>query len=226
MRTVAIVPAAGSGVRMGGATKKQFYTIGGKPILAHTLERLSSSNMVEKIILVAPSDEKEACSEIINEYGIKKVLSVVDGGITRQESVSHGFYSLPKGTDIVLIHDGVRPFVTVKMIEGAIEAAAAYGASITAIRIKDTLKKVDDGDVLGTISRDNVVRVQTPQCFRYDELKRGLEEAAKDGFVATDESSLVERQGLLVRVVDGDETNIKITTPGDLKIAEALLKVF
>jgi len=209
---------------MGKEKKKQFFTIGGRPILAHTLTRLSLSPMIEEIILVAPEDEILACEQIVGEYSLRKVKKVVEGGITRQESVSHGFGETPRNTDIVLVHDGVRPFVTVRMVEDVIKLAAIHGAAIAAIRVKDTLKKVDDGVVIGPLPRDGVVRVQTPQGFRREALKKGLEEAASDGFVATDESSLVERLGMLVHIVDGDETNIKITTPDDLKMAEALLK--
>lgn len=225
MRTYAIVPAAGSGARMGADKKKQFFTIGGEPILAHTLRRLSSSPMVEGIILAAPVDERETCEKIVREGRIKKVVKIVDGGITRQESVSNGFYSLPDETNLVLIHDGVRPFVTVRLIEDTIVAAARYGAAVAAIRVKDTLKRIDGGVIIGSLSRDDIARAQTPQCFQREALRQGLTRAERDGFMATDESSLVERLGALVRVVEGEETNIKITTPDDLKMAEALLKM-
>ena len=225
MKTVAIIPAAGSGVRMGGSGKKQFFALDGKPILAHTLSRLLSSPMVDEAVLVVPADEKELCHEIIDTHKFSRVSEVVEGGITRQESVFNGFDRLPGDTDIVLVHDGVRPFVTARMIEKTIRAAAIHGAAIAAVRVKDSLKKVNDGQIIGALSRDDLVRAQTPQCFRYETLRQGLVEAARDGFVATDESSLVERQGILVQVVEGSETNLKITTPEDLKLAEALLNV-
>ncbi len=226
MKTVAIVPAAGSGARMGADMKKQFLMLGGKPILAHTLLAIASCKQIDEIILVAPGDELGNCkSEIVEKYKIEKVVSVIEGGLTRNESVSIGFDNIPGGTDYVLVHDGARPFVTERMVDDVLALSQKYGAATVAIRVVDTLKKVKEGIIQGSMSRDDVVRIQTPQCFRRDVLQHGLETASRAGLVNTDESSIVERLGLNVHIAEGSETNIKITTYDDLKIAEALLGI-
>lgn len=225
MKVVAIVPAGGSGARMKGDKKKQFLKLGDRPIIVHTLEKLAASELVSGIIVVVPADEIELCKkDVIEKYRIKKVIRVLEGGMTRHESVLNGFNALPKNTDVVLVHDGVRPLVTADMINDVIMEASKHGAATVAIRVKDTLKKVSDGVVVTGIPRDDVVRIQTPQAFQWIVLHKGLREADRDGFIATDESSLVERLGLPVHIVEGSEMNIKITTQDDLKMAEALLE--
>ncbi len=227
MKVVAIVPAAGAGKRLKGKTKKQFLILGGKPIVARTLLNLSAANQIDEIILLAPPGEIDYCREnIVDAYEIGKVSLVAQGGATRQESVARGFDYTPEETDMVLVHDGARPFITQVMISGVIEAAADCGAAVTAVFASDTLKEVDnDGVVVSTLARERIVRAQTPQCFRYCLLKEAMEKAEEEGFAGTDEASLVERLGARVRVVEGSETNIKITTLDDLKLAEALLSI-
>ena len=219
----AIVPAAGSGVRMGSDTKKQFLSINGKPILTYALATLSSSPRINEIILVAPADEMEFCREqIVDRYGITKVKEIVEGGITRHESVARGFLYVSEDMDVALTHDGVRPFITHGMIDSVVDAAMRHGAAVTAIRVRDTLKKVSGGVISGPVNREEVMRIQTPQAFTRMTLIKALHEANRSGFAGSDESSLVERIGTPVHVVDGSETNMKITTTEDLRIAEAL----
>ena len=220
----AIVPAAGSGVRMGGDMKKQFLSINGKPILTYALTTLSSSPRINEIILVAPSDEMEFCRvEIVERYEIPKVKEIVEGGITRHESVARGFLYVSEDMDVTLTHDGVRPFITHGMIDAVVEAAMRYGAATTAIRLRDTLKKVVGDVITGPVNRDEVMRIQTPQAFTRLTLMKALHEANLSGFAGSDESSLVERIGVPVHVVEGSETNMKITTTEDLRIAEAMV---
>ncbi len=226
MNTWAIVPAAGAGTRLKGKVKKQFLSIGGKPVLARTLLNLSAAPEIDKIIVVAPSSEISRCKrEIVDEYGMVKVNSVIEGGSTRQESVGFGFAALPDDVDLVIVHDGVRPFITGAMISSVVEAAAEYGAAITAINITDTIKEIKDETVVSTLKRDSLARVQTPQCFRHFILNQAMERALLDGFEGTDEASLVERLNVSVKVVEGSAANIKITTADDLKLAEALLNI-
>jgi len=226
MNTWAIVPAAGAGARLKGKVKKQFLSIGGKPVLARTLLNLSTAPEIDKIIVVAPSREIGRCKrEIVEKYGIVKVHGVIEGGDTRQESVGLGFAALPDNVDLVVVHDGVRPFVNGAMISSVVETAAECGAAITAINITDTVKEVKDETVVSTLKRDCLARVQTPQCFRHFILNQAMERALLDRFEGTDEASLVERLNVSVKVVEGSATNIKITTTGDLKLAEALLNI-
>lgn len=224
MTVTAIIPAAGAGKRLKGDKKKQFIELGGMPILARTLINLSDAPQIDRIILVTPPGEADYCRrEIVNKYRIKKVSDIVEGGGTRQESVANGLGCVADDTGLVLIHDGVRPFVTTTMISDVIKAAGESGAAITAIGASDTVKTVDGGYVQNTLKRDSIIFVQTPQCFSYNILQKALKRAVDDGFAGTDEASLVERLGVKVRVVDGSKTNIKITSPEDLKLAEAIL---
>lgn len=225
VKVSAIVPAAGSGVRMGGDMKKQFLSINGKPILSYALATLSSSPRIGEIILVAPADEMEFCRvEIVERLAIPKVKEIVEGGITRHESVARGFLYVSEDMDVALTHDGVRPFITHGMIDAVVDAAVRFGAAATAIRARDTLKKVTGDVITGSISREEVMRIQTPQAFTRVTLMKALHEANRSGFAGSDESSLVERIGVPVHVVEGSETNMKITTTEDLRIAEAMVK--
>lgn len=220
----AIVPAAGSGVRMGGDMKKQFLSIHGKPILTYALTTLSSSPRINEIILVAPADEMEFCRvEIVERYEIPKIKEIVEGGITRHESVARGFLYVSEDMDVALTHDGVRPFITHGMIDAVVEAAMKFGAAATAIRARDTLKKVTGDVITGSINREEVMRIQTPQAFTRLTLMKAFHEANRSGFAGSDESSLMERIDVPVHVVEGSETNMKITTTEDLRIAEAMV---
>lgn len=221
----AIVPAGGSGQRMGGAIKKQFLELGGMSVLAHTLRRLSGFDMIDGVILAAPADEIATCrDDVVGKYDIRKVMKIVEGGKTRQDSVYNAFVQAPDDAKLILVHDAVRPFVTERIIRDVIDNAERYGAAIVAIPVKDTLKKITGaGFIESSVSRDHIVRVQTPQCFKRELLERGFREALRDGYMGTDESSLLDRLGIPVHISDGAETNIKITTPEDLKLAELYL---
>jgi 2-C-methyl-D-erythritol 4-phosphate cytidylyltransferase len=226
LKTAAIIAAAGSGRRFGGEVKKQFQLLCGKPILSYSIESFQKSRLVAEIILVVPEDSVSYChEEIVDKFGFKKVTKIISGGEERQNSVEIGFNSISDKTDIVVVHDGVRPFITVKTIEEVIKEAIKSGGAIAAIPVKDTVKKSSTENYIErTIPRDSLWLAQTPQAFRYDVLKRAIERAKEDGFIGTDESSLVERVDIRVKLVKGSEFNIKITTEEDLLFGELILK--
>ncbi|HMA54909.1 MAG TPA: 2-C-methyl-D-erythritol 4-phosphate cytidylyltransferase [Acidobacteriota bacterium] len=214
----AIIVAAGAGKRFG--EPKQFAYLRAKPVLEWTLERFQAHPEVEAIVLVLP-DEQD-----LKHYRMRyaKILDIVRGGEKRQDSVWQGFRLLTASApELVLVHDGARPLVSVDLISRVISAARADGAAVPVLRIEDTIKEVRDGRVAGTVDRTFLVRAQTPQGFTYDVLKKAMEAARRDRFIGTDEAALVERVGLPVTAVAGDPRNIKITTPVDIPIAEALL---
>lgn len=220
----AIVPAAGAGVRMEADRPKQFRPLGDRPLLVHTLQRLSDSPLIETVVVVVPADwVAKARSELIEPYGLAKVGAVVAGGAERQDSVAAGLEALGPEVDLVVVHDGVRPFVTEAMIADVVEAARAAGAAVAAIPVAETVKRVADGAVVETVSRDGLYRVQTPQAFRREVLAEALERARAEGVVATDEAALVERFGRPVRVVAGSAVNLKVTSPEDWSLAESIL---
>jgi 2-C-methyl-D-erythritol 4-phosphate cytidylyltransferase len=222
MKVGAIIPAAGCGKRIGGSTPKQFIEFKGKPLLHHTLMVFSSCELVDYVILVMPqADADSQGKDWLSKYKIVK--KIVVGGKQRQDSVYNGFNSLDELTEIVVVHDGVRPFTTPQMIISTVEEARKYGAAITAIPVSDTIKKVADGFVEKTIIRDGLWRVQTPQAFKYDLLKEAFQKAQRDSYYGTDEGSLVEYLGKPVRIVSGSELNMKITHKEDLIIGESLL---
>ena len=222
MKVGAIITAAGQGKRIGTSVPKQFLEIQGKPLLHHTLKVFSFCKLIDYVVLVMPQADVDLIGEDwMKEYGF--VRKVVAGGERRQDSVYNGFNSIEGGTDIVVVHDGVRPFTTSKMITATVEAAQQHGAAITAIPVSDTLKQVLDGFVKQTISRDRLWRVQTPQAFRYTLLQQAFKKAKKDSYYGTDEGSLIEYLGAQVKIVSGSELNIKITRKEDLLLAESLL---
>jgi 2-C-methyl-D-erythritol 4-phosphate cytidylyltransferase len=222
MKVGAIIPAAGRGKRIGASIPKQFLEIQGRPLLHHTLTVFASCKLIDYVVLVMPrADVNEVGKDWMNKYKI--VQEVVVGGEQRQDSVYNGFNSLEKGTDIVVVHDGVRPFTTPQMITATVEAAQQYGAAITAIPVSDTVKQAADGFVKQTVSRDGLWRVQTPQAFQYGLLQQAFKKAQKDSYYGTDEGSLVEYLGERVKIVPGSELNIKITRKEDLVLGESLL---
>ena len=222
MKVGAIIPAAGRGKRIGASIPKQFLEIQGKPLLHHTLTVFASCKLIDYVVLVMPrADVNEVGKDWMNKYKI--VQEVVVGGEQRQDSVYNGFNSLEKGTDIVVVHDGVRPFTTPQMITATVEAAQQYGAAITAIPVSDTVKQAADGFVKQTVSRDGLWRVQTPQAFQHGLLQQAFKKAQKDSYYGTDEGSLVEYLGERVKIVPGSELNIKITRKEDLVLGESLL---
>lgn len=222
MKVEAIIPAAGRGTRIGGAVAKQFLELKGKPLLCHTLQVFEACPAVDSVVLVMPeNDLRESGDQWLNGY--RMVRKVVAGGEQRQDSVFNGFQALEEGTDIVVVHDGVRPFTTVQMIAETVAAAARYGAAITAVAVTDTIKKAADGFVERTVPREGLWRVQTPQAFQYGLLKRAFEKAAADSYYGTDEGALIEYLGEKVRIVPGSEMNIKITRREDLILGENLV---
>ena len=222
MKVGAIIPAAGRGKRIGASVPKQFLEIQGKPLLHHTLTVFASCKLIDYVVLVMPrADVDEIGEDWLNKYAI--VREVVVGGEQRQDSVYNGFNSLEEGTDIVVVHDGVRPFTTPQMIIATVEAAQQHGAAITAIPVSDTVKQAADGFVKQTVSRDGLWRVQTPQAFQCGLLQQAFKKAKKDSYYGTDEGSLVEYLGERVKIVPGSELNIKITRKEDLVLGESLL---
>jgi len=222
MKVGAIIPAAGRGKRIGASVPKQFLEIQGRPLLHHTLTVFASCKLIDYVVLVMPrADVDEMGEDWLNKYEI--VREVVVGGEQRQDSVYNGFNSLEEGTDIVVVHDGVRPFTTPQMITATVEAAQQHGAAITAIPVSDTVKQAADGFVKQTVSRDGLWRVQTPQAFQYGLLQQAFKKAKKDSYYGTDEGSLVEYLGERVKIVPGSELNIKITRKEDLVLGESLL---
>ena len=222
MKVSAIIPAAGLGVRMGSNVPKQFLLLDGKPILHHALSVLNQCSIVDEIVLVVSEKEiTKARQEFQGSH--PKVTKVIAGGKERQDSVGNGLQSLDSETDIVVIHDGVRPFVSPDLIRETIEAARDFGSAITAIPVSDTIKKVnEEGQVERTVDRGGLWRVQTPQAFQVSLLKEAFEKARADNFYGTDESSLIEHLGKEVKVIPGSEFNIKITRSEDLVLGETI----
>lgn len=221
-----IIAAAGMSNRMGSKINKQFISIDNKPILAHSIEKFEDCKYIDEIIVVAKDEEIEYCKrEIVKKYGFNKVLKVVRGGKTRQESAYNGLLALDEKADIVLIHDGARPFVKMKNIVDGIKGVLKYDACVIGVPVKDTIKVIEsNNNVNKTPNRDRIWAAQTPQCFKYPIIMKAYEEALREGFVGTDDSMLVERIGYNVKIIMGSYENIKITTPEDLMIAESLLK--
>jgi 2-C-methyl-D-erythritol 4-phosphate cytidylyltransferase len=213
---------------MGGTIPKPFLHLGVREILAHTLEVFEVCGAIDEVWVIVASEYTTFCQQAIVEgYGFHKVKGVVTGGATRQESVWHGLQHLGAHVDVVVVHDGVRPFVTDAMLRDTVQHAARYGAAITAVPVKDTLKRVSEaGEVESTVSRHQLWRVQTPQAFQRHLLQAAFLHAWERGVMATDEASLLEALGERVKVVPGMESNIKVTTPDDLLLAENVLRTF
>jgi 2-C-methyl-D-erythritol 4-phosphate cytidylyltransferase len=226
-KTVAIIPAAGSGIRMGSDRAKQFAEIAGRPLLAVTLKPFQTCHAVDAIILVVPSMDVGYCrKEIVERFNLEKVKKVVPGGTRRQDSVRLGLKAAGENYGLVLIHDGVRPAIDEALIERVIEAAETHRAVISALPAKETVKEIDsDGYVVKTYARKQIWLVQTPQVFRYEDIEAAHQKAMIERWdEATDDSALIERLGIPVMVVEGSEKNIKVTTPHDLELTRFLLK--
>jgi 2-C-methyl-D-erythritol 4-phosphate cytidylyltransferase len=241
MKVVVIIPAAGLGTRMAPsfdalgkkpAASKQFSELGGTPILIHTLRKFAASAEISEIYIALRAREivgfRARLEKEAKDFSRQRI-ELVEGGEHRQQSVAHAMGAVSAAPDdIILVHDAVRPFVTEEIIHGVIEAARKYGAAIAGTPAMDTVKQVErtaEGAVItATVPRERVVMAQTPQGFRYGVLKKAFDEATADGFLGTDEASLVERSGHAVAVVMGSPRNIKITTPADMELAEFYLK--
>jgi 2-C-methyl-D-erythritol 4-phosphate cytidylyltransferase len=213
---------------MAGPQPKQFLALDGVPILIHSLRAFAAVERVTAIYVAVRKTEMERVEAQIVEYGFAGRVRVVEGGDNRQESVSHALAALPaQDDDIVLVHDAVRPLIDGPTIDRTIDAVAEFGAAIVGMPAVDTIKQVErtahGALITSTIPREYVVLAQTPQGFRYGLLKRAFAEATADGFVGTDEASVVERAGNQVAVVHGSQVNLKITQPGDLELAEFYL---
>ena len=227
-KVIALVPAAGMGRRMGAEINKQYLLLAGKPILAHTLQVFQDTPFIDDIYVVIPAAEIPYCQEhVVERHGLTKVRQIVPGGAERQHSVMNGLQALVGAgdDDVVLIHDGVRPFVPPRVLERAVEMARCHDGALVAVPVKDTVKVVVDGIVRATPPREDLWLAQTPQAFRYPVIRAAHEIAAAERFLGTDDASLVERLGKDIHIVMGDYRNIKITTPEDLILAEAFLRM-
>jgi 2-C-methyl-D-erythritol 4-phosphate cytidylyltransferase len=233
MRVFVILPAAGLGTRMAAghaapAAPKQFLELAGTPILIHTLRAFAQIEGLAGIYVAVRATEKDRLTAQIAEYGFAGRVRVVEGGDTRQESVANALSAIEcSDDDIILVHDAVRPLIDPSVIHKVIDAVGKHDAAIVGLPAVDTIKQVErtaDGAIItATIPREYIVQAQTPQGFRCGLLKRAFAEAATDGFVGTDEASLIERAGAPVAVVAGSASNLKITQPGDLELAEFYL---
>jgi 2-C-methyl-D-erythritol 4-phosphate cytidylyltransferase len=229
MQVFAILPAAGLGTRMAGPQPKQFLSLDGVPILIHSLRAFAEVRRVSSIWVAVRKPEMERVQAQVAEFRFGSRVEVVEGGENRQESVAHALAALPADEDdIVLVHDAVRPLIDAATIERTIDAVIEHGAAIVGMPAVDTIKQVErtahGALITSTIPREFIVLAQTPQGFRYGVLKSAFTEAMADGFVGTDEASVVERAGHPVAVVPGSQVNLKITQPGDLELAEFYLR--
>lgn len=224
-KVTALIPAAGIGKRMGKGIAKQFLPLGGKPLLAHTLLVFQQAPEIDEIIpILSPEDREHGLHDVIEAYRITKVRTIVAGGRERQDSVSNGIGKLDKDVEIVLIHDGVRPFVTAEMIRECVRLAWEGQCVTVGVPVKDTIKEVDEhGIVQRTLDRSMLWSIQTPQAFPSALLKKAHQDARSGKHRGTDDAALVERAGYPVRVIRGAYENIKITTPEDLLLAEEIL---
>ncbi len=212
-----------------GVSAKQFLSLGGVPILIHSVRAFAQKSGIRSITIAVRATEQERVAEQLAHYGLADKVAVVTGGESRQDSVAAALRSLnAEAGDIVLIHDAVRPLIDAAIIERTIDAIVKHGAAIVALPAIDTIKQVDrtaDGAIItSTIPRERIVQAQTPQGARYADLLRAFQEAEMDSFAATDEASLLERAGISVAVVPGSPANLKITQPGDLELAEFYLR--
>jgi 2-C-methyl-D-erythritol 4-phosphate cytidylyltransferase len=210
---------------MGGPVPKQFLTLGGQPIIVHTLRVLQAASVIDAILLAVPQAEMEYClTEIVKPHRFTKVTKVVPGGAERQDSVRHALEAVPEDADLVLVHDAVRPFLTERMVEDVVRMARAKGAAVVALPVRDTVKQVGADRVIErTVDRGPLWLAQTPQAFRRDWLLAAHRKALTQGVRATDDAYLVEWSGHPVSVIEGSGENIKVTRPEDLVIGEAIL---
>lgn len=232
MKVTVILPAAGLGTRMGraapekaGTSRKQFMLLDGSPILLHTIRKFVSSPWVAEIIVALRGDDIAWVTGLLNEEGFSKPVRLVEGGDSRQKSVENAMATLSAETELVAVHDAVRPFIELGTLDKVFSEAAETGAAILGIVPVDTVKQIHRNKVRATIPRERLILTQTPQVFRYDLLRRAFDKAREDGFIGTDESSLVERlEQVEVSVVVGSDRNIKITKPSDVDLARHFLE--
>ena len=221
---IAIIAAAGAGTRMASDRPKQFLQLAGLPVIFHTLKPFEECESIHEVIVVLPAEESAGFLSMAGKQGLRKIARVVPGGATRADSVKRGLMAIRSATaEIVAVHDGVRPFVSVEEIDATVDAARTEGAALLVASVTDTIKQVDGPAVEKTLDRVRLRRALTPQCFQYELLRQAYQGVDVNDPSLTDESLLVERIGKRVTIVEGSSRNIKITTPGDLLIAEALL---
>ncbi|HEX6715498.1 MAG TPA: 2-C-methyl-D-erythritol 4-phosphate cytidylyltransferase [Pyrinomonadaceae bacterium] len=221
---IAIIAAAGAGTRMASDRPKQFLLLAGTPVIIHTLKPFEHCESIHEVIVVLPAEESAGFLSLAGKFGLRKVARVVPGGATRADSVKRGLMAVRSATaEVVAVHDGVRPFVTVEEIDATVAAARSDGAAILVAAVTDTIKQVNDQRIVNTLDRSGLRRALTPQCFRYEVLREAYQQADVNDPSLTDESALVEQLGIPVSVVEGSARNIKITTAEDLAIAEAIL---
>ena len=219
----AVIVAAGSAQRMGA--DKVMLELGCMPVLARTLLAFQNCDAIDEIIVVTRMDKVEEVASLCKKYGVTKAGKVIRGGKTRMESALAGVSEVRSNAKLIAIHDGARPFVTDEVIRRTVDAAAAYMSAVPVIRSTDTLKAIDeDGLITGSVDRDRTVRVQTPQVFNANLIKGALTKAVSDGLTLTDDCSAIEIMGIKTHTVDGDEDNIKLTTPRDIQLGELILK--
>lgn len=223
-RVIAIVPAAGVGKRFGEDLNKPFVELAGKPLVLWALEALQAAREVAEIIPVLKASDMEAGAGLVEEHSITKVKRIAEGGRERQDSVQNALRLIKDDPSAVLVHDGARPFLERALIRETLMALDGHDGSVAAVPARDTIKQADaEGIVTGTLRRDTLWQVQTPQAFPFATLAEAYARAAGEGFCSTDDSALVERMGGRVRIVMGSYLNIKITTPEDLDVAELFL---
>ncbi len=219
----AVIVAAGSAQRMGA--DKVMLELGCMPVLARTLLAFQNCDAIDEIIVVTRMEKVEEVASLCKKYGVTKAGKVIRGGKTRMESALAGVSEVRSNAKLIAIHDGARPFVTDEVIRRTVDAAAAYMSAVPVIRSTDTLKTIDeDGLIIGSVDREHTVRVQTPQVFNADLIKGALTKAVSDGLTLTDDCSAIEIMGIKTHTVDGDEDNIKLTTPRDLQLGDLILK--
>ena len=231
MKTIAIIAAGGQGKRIIATDSerklpKQFLMLRDKPVLAHTVDKFERCELVDEIVVAVPEDYLGYCSQaIVDKYSFRKVRKVICGGKERQDSVHLGLKACPNNTSIVVIHDGVRPLISVDRISESIKMCQEKKAVVVAVPVEETIKRVEQGNIVTTLDRSKLWLTQTPQTFEYKLISDAYEKARENNFEGTDDSVLVERLGHEVTILEGDYKNIKITTMEDLHAAEKLLEM-
>ncbi|MBK7092352.1 MAG: 2-C-methyl-D-erythritol 4-phosphate cytidylyltransferase [bacterium] len=224
MKNYAIITAAGKGTRLPGAVAKQFRPVGSKPLLAWTIDKFEQCPSIDAIHLVVSGEDLNYTHEaVVDRFKYKKVERIVAGGKTRFDSILCGLRSIPETANLVYIHDGVRPLVSIAEIEAVGKQAEAFDAAILAVRQTETLKRIEDGFVIATLDRDKIWVAQTPQVFKYEAIISAYIQALESKRDFTDDSAVCEAFGISVRIVEGSTANIKVTTPEDLDLARKLL---
>jgi 2-C-methyl-D-erythritol 4-phosphate cytidylyltransferase len=225
MKISALIVAAGSSVRFGGAVPKQFCEVAGRPLLAWTIGQFEKAESIDSISVVVAEDQLLYTSEkVIDPFGFRKVTNIVPGGVTRQESVLKGLERLPVSTGMVAIHDGARPMTSPDDIDTVVELARAERAAMLVTKVSDTVKRAKDGYILATLDRSDLFLAQTPQVFAYDLIIEAHRRAAAESLEVTDDAALIETNGFKVRMVESSTHNTKVTSRGDLHLVEAMLR--